>query len=83
MECRYGPVGVSPSRLSRREHEVLFLAAKGWTNDHIGNHIGTTGKTVKCHMEHILLKLAAQNRAQAVAIGITRGLISYEDAPQA
>jgi LuxR family transcriptional regulator, maltose regulon positive regulatory protein len=66
-----------PEPLSARELEVLLLLAEGKPNRVIGEELVITLDTVKRHVTHILTKLGAGNRTQAVAqapsTGIARG----------
>jgi LuxR family transcriptional regulator, regulator of acetate metabolism len=55
------------SLLTRREIEVLDMIAGGATNVAIGGALYITEVTVKSHVQHILRKLRAANRAEAVA----------------
>jgi DNA-binding CsgD family transcriptional regulator/GAF domain-containing protein len=59
--------GDSDSRLTRREVDVLRLMANGDTNQRIGRRLIISEGTVKSHVKHILRKLNAANRAEAVA----------------
>lgn len=61
--------------LSVREREVLALIAAGRTNAQIGAELYVGEATVKTHVHHIFVKLAAPDRAAAVAIGYQRGLL--------
>ncbi|CAM3382300.1 LuxR C-terminal-related transcriptional regulator [Nocardioides dubius] len=54
-------------RLTRREQEVLKLMAEGETNQRIASRLIISEGTVKSHVKHILRKLRAANRAEAVA----------------
>lgn len=63
------------SELTDRELEVLQHIAKGLSNQEIGRLIGCSSFTVKFHVQNILQKLAAADRAEAVAIGFRRGII--------
>jgi DNA-binding CsgD family transcriptional regulator len=67
------PIDVGP--LSRRELEVLTLAAEGLSNAEIGQALVVSPRTVGTHIEHILDKLQAPNRAAATAYALKRGLI--------
>lgn len=51
--------------LTPRELEVLGLIRRGMTNQAISVELKTSISTVKRHVEHVLVKLAATNRAQA------------------
>ena len=53
--------------LTRREVEVLQLMANGDTNHRIARRLVISEGTVKSHVKHILRKLGASNRAEAVA----------------
>ena len=68
---------VVPDRpaLTAREQEILQLLAEGYTNREVGARLVLGSETVKTHVAHILTKLNAAQRAQAVAIGIREGLI--------
>lgn len=61
--------------LSRRELEVLTLAAEGLSNNEIGEALVISNRTVASHVEHILDKLSAPNRAAAAAYALREGLI--------
>lgn len=61
--------------LTKRELEVLALIKKGLTNGQIGQQLFITERTVKFHMTAILSKLHANNRTEAVDIGIKRGIL--------
>ena len=56
-----------PDLLSRREQEVLRLLAAGCTNQEIAQRLVISLHTAKLHVKHILGKLGATNRTQAVA----------------
>lgn len=54
--------------LSEREIEVIKLLASGLTNPEIAKELFITKDTVGTHVSHILSKLGAKTRSQAVAI---------------
>jgi len=62
-------------RLSAREREVLRLVAAGRSNKEIAAALHIAERTVKFHVTAIFNKLGAENRAQAVAIAMERGLV--------
>ena len=64
--------------LSEREQEVLHLLAQGASNQEIAEQLVVTAATVKFHVSHILSKLQARNRTQAVARARSLGLLSAE-----
>jgi DNA-binding NarL/FixJ family response regulator len=61
--------------LTPREIEVLSQIAGGNRNRDIAKKLFITEETVKVHIKHIMEKLGASDRTQAVAIGLRRGII--------
>jgi DNA-binding NarL/FixJ family response regulator len=61
--------------LTDREIEVLSHLAHGNRNRDIAERLFISEETVKVHMKHIMEKLGASDRTQAVAIAIRRGII--------
>jgi LuxR family transcriptional regulator, maltose regulon positive regulatory protein len=61
--------------LTTRELEVLGLLAAGRSNQQIADELVVTVDTVKSHVGHILDKLGAANRTQAVARARALGLL--------
>lgn len=61
--------------LSKRELEVLQCLAKGMTSALIAQALYISENTVKTHVRHILEKLEASNRAEAVSRAIQLGII--------
>lgn len=61
--------------LTPREVQVLGLLAEGLANKEIAFKLGFSTHTAKFHVESLLRKLDAANRAEAVKEGIRRGLI--------
>ena len=55
------------SPLTAREREVIALVSSGATNQEIANALVISESTVKSHVKHILRKLGAANRAEAVS----------------
>jgi DNA-binding CsgD family transcriptional regulator/transcriptional regulator with GAF, ATPase, and Fis domain len=53
--------------LTTREREVIELVSAGATNQEIANALVISESTVKSHVKHILRKLGAANRAEAVS----------------
>jgi len=53
--------------LSEREHEVLLLVARGYSNRQIAEALFVTLGTVKKHLNNIFGKLQVKNRTEAVA----------------
>jgi DNA-binding NarL/FixJ family response regulator len=65
------------SELTARELEVLMLLADGLDQRAIARRLFIAPKTVGKHIEHILQKLPARSRAEAVAIAYRRGLTTH------
>jgi DNA-binding NarL/FixJ family response regulator len=61
--------------LSKREVDVLQKIAGGNRNSDIAALLFISEETVKGHVKHIMEKLGANDRTEAVAIGIRRGII--------
>jgi DNA-binding NarL/FixJ family response regulator len=61
--------------LTEREVEVLQQVAGGNKNRDIADKLFISEETVKVHIKHIMEKLGATDRTQAVAIGVRRGII--------
>ena len=61
--------------LSKREVDVLQKIAGGNRNSDIAALLFSSEETVKGHVKHIMEKLGANDRTEAVAIGIRRGII--------
>jgi DNA-binding NarL/FixJ family response regulator len=55
--------------------EVLHKIAGGNRNSDIAELLFISEETVKGHVKHIMEKLGASDRTEAVAIGIRRGII--------
>jgi NarL family two-component system response regulator YdfI len=64
-----------PEPLTRREREVLQMLAAGLANKEIAARLNISDHTAKFHVAAILGKLGAATRAEAVALGIRRGLV--------
>jgi DNA-binding NarL/FixJ family response regulator len=56
--------------LSPRECCILQLIGRGMSNKRIAQELKIAPETVKSHAKHILVKLSAQTRAEAVARAI-------------
>ncbi|HEY2017550.1 MAG TPA: response regulator transcription factor [Bryobacteraceae bacterium] len=76
-----GPVGsriaenLPRTDLTAREIEVLQLVAAGLRNKEIAFRIAVSEATVNAHVKHVLQKLHASDRTQAVTTALKRGII--------
>jgi DNA-binding NarL/FixJ family response regulator len=61
--------------LTAREIEVLSLVAGGNRNRDIAERLFISEETVKVHIRHVMEKLGASDRTQAVAIAVRRGIV--------
>jgi DNA-binding NarL/FixJ family response regulator len=66
---------LSDEALTVREIEVLRHIAGGNRNRDIAERLYISEETVKVHVKHIMEKLGASDRTQAVAIAVRRGII--------
>jgi DNA-binding NarL/FixJ family response regulator len=64
-----------PIELTKREVQVLVGMSNGRSNAQIGAELFLSEDTVKTHARRLFRKLGANDRAQAVAIGLRRGII--------
>ncbi len=67
-----------PEPLAGREKDMLKLLAQGKSNKEIARHLHIVEDTVKTHVRHILAKLGAQSRTQAVLAAQRLGLVSSD-----
>jgi DNA-binding NarL/FixJ family response regulator len=66
---------LSDEALTAREIEVLRQVAGGNRNRDIAERLFISEETVKVHVKHIMDKLGANDRTEAVSIAIRRGII--------
>ncbi len=67
--------GLEQKTLTEREMEVLSLIARGKSNKEIGTILFIAEGTVKSHVQSLLEKLDAADRAQAVVVAARRGYL--------
>jgi DNA-binding NarL/FixJ family response regulator len=60
--------------LSEREHEIMDLMARHYTNPEIAQQLGIAEKTIRNHVSNIFNKLQVADRAQAIAKAREAGL---------
>lgn len=66
---------MSDEQLTAREVEVLGHVAGGNRNRDIADRLFISEETVKAHLKHIMEKLGASDRAEAIAIAVRRGIM--------
>jgi len=69
------PRATGTEELTTREREILGLLALGRSNGQIGAQLFISVKTASVHVSHILAKLGARTRGEAVALARTHGLL--------
>jgi DNA-binding CsgD family transcriptional regulator/tetratricopeptide (TPR) repeat protein len=67
------------AELTSRELEVLRLVACGLSNPAIAADLVISPKTASVHVSHILTKLGARSRGEAVAVALRRGTLAADD----
>lgn len=67
---------ITDASLSERELEVLRHVAEGNRNREIAELLQISEETVKVHLKHVLEKLDASDRTEAVAIAVRRGMMN-------
>ena len=70
-----GPDTAVGTVLTNRERQILALLADGLANKQIAARLQISANTVKTHLELLFEKLGVSSRAEAVAIGVKRGLL--------
>lgn len=66
---------LSDEVLTAREIEILQQVAEGNRNRDIADRLFISEGTVKVHIKHIMEKLSANDRTQAITIAVRRGII--------
>jgi DNA-binding NarL/FixJ family response regulator len=67
------------SVLTARELEILLLAARGLSNEHIASSLHLSGATVKRHLANVYPKLAVHSRGEASKEALLREWITIEE----
>jgi two-component system, NarL family, response regulator len=71
---------VTGKELTTREMEVLRTMVLGKSNKEIGVLLDIAESTVKVHVTHVLEKLKASGRTEAISVALKRGLIRMDSA---
>ena len=66
--------------LSRREREVLHMAAEGLSSAAIARRLGISPRTVEAHRASVMRKLGLKGRAELIRFALSRGIVPL-DAP--
>jgi two-component system, NarL family, response regulator len=69
---------VADKALTRRETQVLVVMAAGKSNKEIGVALNISEATVKVHVTHLLAKLKAGGRTEAINLAVRRGLVHLD-----
>ena len=69
----------TPPQPTKRELEVLDLAAKGATNQEIADALTISARTVQSHLSNIFGKLGVGSRTEAVLYAVRKGWLSLEN----
>jgi DNA-binding CsgD family transcriptional regulator len=64
----------TPSRLTKRQQEILALVASGMAAKQVARQLGISAKTVEQHKTHIFAKLGVPNQTAAVSLVMSNGL---------
>jgi DNA-binding NarL/FixJ family response regulator len=62
--------------LTEREREILVSMARGFDNSQIASDLSISEATVRTHVGHVLAKLEARSRVQAVVVAYESGLVT-------
>ncbi len=73
-----GRIGRIQHGLSFRERDCLSMAARGLTSADIGERLCVAERTVNFHFRNIKSKLGAINRPEAIARGISLGILNAD-----
>ncbi|HTI39414.1 MAG TPA: HD domain-containing phosphohydrolase [Vicinamibacterales bacterium] len=74
-EAPAGPRPKNPGGLSRREVDVLGLAAKGLTTKQIADRLFISTKTADHHIQHVYTKIGVSTRAAAALWAMQHSLV--------
>jgi DNA-binding CsgD family transcriptional regulator len=72
---RRGGARRTDARLTRRQLEVLRLLGEGASTERIASRLSISRETARNHVRHVLQRLDARSRLEAVAIAHRDGLL--------
>ena len=75
MPLEQGPERALEDELTPRETQVLRLLARGTSTDRIRRKLEVRKSTVRTHIQHLLRKLGAHNRLEAVTLARRKQLL--------
>jgi PAS domain S-box-containing protein len=64
-------------KLTRRQHEVLILLARGFSTREIADSLSISQHTARNHIQQIIQKFQVNNRLEAVAFALKNGLLDH------
>jgi DNA-binding NarL/FixJ family response regulator len=70
-----------PEHLSKRETDIIKLAAEGMTNKDIADKLHLSSRTIEGHLRTIFNKLGVGSRTEAVLYGLRKGWFKLEELP--
>ena len=73
------PIEVSDLTSGLGELEVLRLMATGMANKALAQQLHLSLNTVRNHVQHVLYKLGAHSKLEAVATAVREGVIERDD----
>ena len=76
LQARVGAKQNQPSPLSRREREIMNCLAAGMSNKEIARELVIAERTVRHHVEQIMIKLSVPNRTKAVVVALKNDWIT-------
>lgn len=65
------------AKLTAREVEILKLLVESLSNKAIADQLAISTYTVRNHIQHILTKLNAHSKVEAIAVAVRQGIIHY------
>lgn len=68
-----------PEPLSTREHEVLLLAAQGFSSKDVARRLFISERTVQTHLASIYGKLGSKNKTEALLLALKYGVVTLEE----